>query len=49
MSVPWKEGRQLVSNEEISLRWDVMQGKVKLSDTEFEKRIKEIRKRTKKP
>lgn len=49
MSVPWKEGKQLISNEEKNLRWDLLQGKIKLSDAEFNKRIKEIRKRTRKP
>lgn len=49
MSVPWKEGKRLVSNEEYDLRWDVMTGKVKPSDEELAKRIKEIRERTGKP
>ena len=38
-----------ISQEEYNLRWDLAQGKIKLSDEEFKKRIKEIRKRTRKP
>jgi len=49
MSVPWKEGRQLVSNEEYDFRWAYMRAKKKMSKKKFDKKIKEIRKRTRKP
>lgn len=37
------------SVEEFDLRWDYAEGKIKISEKEFKKRIKEIRKRTGRP
>jgi len=49
MSMPWHEGRRLVSNEEYDLRWDILVGKKKMSKKEFDKKIERIRKKTGKP
>jgi len=49
MSVPWKEGRQMVSNEEKDLRWEYYKGRFKGTLAEFNKQITEIRERTGKP
>lgn len=49
MSVPWKEGRQMVSNEEKDLRWKWYKGEYKGTLEDFNKEIDEIRKRTGKP
>ncbi len=49
MSVSWKEGKQLISNEEKDLRWDWYEGKFKGTLEEFNKKKDEIRKRTRKP
>lgn len=49
MSVPWKEGKQLVSNEEKDLRWLWYEGKFKGTLEDFNKQIKEIRRKTRKP
>ena len=49
MSVPWHEGKQLISNEEKDLRWEWYEGKFKGTLAEFNKRIKEIRIKTGKP
>ena len=47
--VNWPEGKQLVSNEEVDLRWEWYIGKFKGILDEFNKRIKEIREKTGKP
>ena len=47
--VDWPEGKQLVSNEEYDLRWAYMQGEIKMSLKEFNKKIRKIRKKTGKP
>lgn len=39
----------LVSNEEAILRWAVARGELRITDAEFNKRIKKIRMRTGKP
>jgi len=39
----------LISNEEAILRWAVARGELRITDAEFDKRIKEIRTRTGKP
>lgn len=49
MSVPWKEGKQCVSNDEKDLRWKWYEGKFKGTLEEFNKQINEIRARTGKP
>lgn len=49
MSVPWKEGKQCVSREEMDLRWEYYEGKYKGTLKQFRKKIREIRKRTGKP
>lgn len=49
MGVDWKEGKRLVSNEEYDYRWWYYKTKKKPSLAEFNKKIKEIRKRTGKP
>lgn len=49
MSVPWKEGKQLISNEEKDLRWEWYEGKFEGTLEDFNKQIAEIRKRTGKP
>ena len=38
-----------VSEEEYVLRWAYYRGEIKISDAEFNKRIREIRERTGKP
>lgn len=38
-----------ISDEEYTLRWAIARGEINLSDKEFVKRVKEIRKRTGKP
>ncbi len=38
-----------ISDEENDLRWGIIEGKIKMTDEQFKKKIKEIRKRTGKP
>lgn len=44
----WRR-KTLISQEENSLRWAYYRGEIRMTETEFNKRIKEIRERTGKP